>query len=211
MTAMTMATMTTLQHSCRVIMRSIQSLNARTRETLEIISFFILCIFCTENCILLAILGIRTFFSHPMYCIDFCIVFMSMIFDVTSLFILNDNKDNEDDDLLYDDIIQFIIIGRLWRFVGLSYDLMMIEKETEQEQDDDNDECIENLKEKITELEKQLLLIHHNDNNDDAGTTTVVNSRGMISKQSKHDNISNSSSSSSSDSNGNNTDYHQLT
>ena len=138
-----------------------------------------------------------------------------MIFDVTSLFILNDNKDNEDDDLLYDDIIQFIIIGRLWRFVGLSYDLMMIEKETETEQDDDNDECIENLKEKITELEKQLLLIHHNDNNDDAGTTTVVNSRGMISKQSKHDNISNrsssSSSSSSSDSNGNNTDYHQLT
>jgi hypothetical protein len=169
-----------------------------------------------ENCILLLILGIRNFFNHPMYCIDFLIVSISMLFDITSIFILNDNDNSSDDDLLYDDIIQFIIIGRLWRFVGLSYDLMMIEKETETEtsehEHDNNDinndtrSIVESLQGKIIELEQQILLLHtgsgKNKNEINKNNDVVV---------SQQENIS--SSTCCSGRNGTNTtdDYHQLT
>jgi len=154
-----------------------------TKEMLEKISFGILLVFAAENCILLGILGRRDFFHHIMYLFDFIVVFVSLGFETASLFFLNEDK-------LFDDLIQFIIIGRLWRFVSLSYDLLVIEKEHE-------DEIIESLEEKITDLEQKLLLVQQTNNDDNNDAVLKIKMT-----QQHHDNNNNSADS---------TDYHKLT
>jgi len=159
-----------------------------TKEMLEKISFGILLVFAAENCILLGILGRRDFFHHIMYLVDFIVVFVSLGFETASLFFLNEDK-------LFDDLIQFIIIGRLWRFVSLSYDLLVIEKEHD-------DEIIESLEEKITDLEQKLLFVQQTNNDDNNDATNEATVLKIKMTQQHHDNNNNSADS---------TDYHKLT
>jgi len=108
------------------------------KEALEALSHVILSLFFVQNCLLLIILGVRKFFSNPMYCLDFTVVGVSL--GIGFWYKSGSSVD----------AVHLIIIGRLWRFVSLAYDLLSMAYEQDQE-------TIKSLKEKISELEYKLL------------------------------------------------------
>lgn len=107
---------------------------------LESISLVILTSFMTENCLLLVALGFRTYFSHALYALDFFVVSISLLFEVSTWFI---------DDNILADLVQIIIVTRLWRFISLCYDLWSMQHEHDEE-------AIERFKERIAQLESLL-------------------------------------------------------
>jgi hypothetical protein len=67
-----------------------------------------------ELLVLLAILGPRSFFTHPLYVLDFFIVAVSLALEVTFQVI------HEDD---IGALLGLLVIGRIWRFVRIGHGL----------------------------------------------------------------------------------------
>lgn len=109
-------------------------------KILEVVSPIVLTLFMLENCALLAALGVRKFFSNVMYTLDFFVVSVSAVFEASKWFI---------DDTVLADLVQIIIMARLWRFVSLCYDLLSIQHEHDAE-------SIKMFKERIDQLERLL-------------------------------------------------------
>lgn len=78
-----------------------------------------------------------------MYCLDFTVVGVSLGFEIWAMI-----HHDEDDPL--SEIVQLVIVGRLWRFVSIAYDLLSMQYEHDHE-------TIESLRERISVLEYKLM------------------------------------------------------
>ena len=121
------------------------------REGIEVVSYCILCLFLLETIVMVGVLGPSIFFRNWIHTFDFGIVVSSFLLDSASLFF-----DETQLGAILNDVVGFMIVGRLVKFATLSFDLIKIEREEESIQ-------LEWLQEQIDDLLQQqsILLAQH--------------------------------------------------
>ena len=121
------------------------------REGIEVVSYCILCLFLLETIVMVGVLGPSIFFRNWIHTFDFGIVVSSFLLDSVSLFF-----DETQLGTILEDVVGFLIVGRLVKFATLSFDLIKIEREEESLQ-------LESLQEQIHDLLQQqsVLLAQH--------------------------------------------------
>jgi len=116
-----------------------------------VVSYCILCLFLLETIVMVGVLGPSIFFRNWIHTFDFGIVVSSFLLDSASLFF-----DETQLGAILNDVVGFMIVGRLVKFATLSFDLIKIEREEESIQ-------LEWLQEQIDDLLQQqsILLAQH--------------------------------------------------
>ena len=128
--------------------------DSAAQSVLDASSIVITCIFMAENLILLAVLGVRQFFTNIFHAIDFFVVAFSLALTITFAMMGEQGLAN---------IVGLLLLVRLWRFVSLGYGLMSAASKQSKKD-------VESLGKRIQELEA-LLKDHGVQSPAETGTT----------------------------------------